>query len=205
MRFWLIILCGFIYEVEAANTIKNDSLSRQFKNLGFSAGTLTEFVGFVQNDTKGTRDRFAWNPYVGFSLDIELPASFRLIPEMNWVLPRESGNSGIKKNLFMFRMDGAYPILDELRLRFGTSLMVQNIRGPGGTQNVSNGSGTSSFYVPSESQTSLNNTLDFGADFFITKAFSVRFQSFIYSAFKNESRQWSYILGGTYFYDLQSK
>ncbi len=191
-------------KVPSNTSLNSHELSPHFKNLGFSFGTLTEFVGLTQTNEDGSRDRFAFNPYVGFSTDIEMNQSWRFVPELNWVLPRTAGDSGITKNLFMFRADFGHHLLDELRLRYGTSLMVLNMRGRGGTQEVENGNGTSTFYLPSESQTAVNHTLDLGADFYLLP-FSVRFQTFIYSAFNNERRQWSYALGVTYFYDLWKK
>lgn len=204
MTRWFIFLFSLAFYAHATEILGTDSFSRRFKNLGFSAGTLTEFVGFTQINDKGDRGKFAWNPYLGFSADIEINPTWTMIPEINWVLPREAGNSGISKNLFMFRMDAAHSIFDQLRLRYGTSFMVLNTRGPGGTAEINNGTGTSSFYVPKESQTAINQTLDVGMDL-IYESISIRFQTFIYSPFNNLKRQWSYAIGVTYFYDLWTK
>mgnify|MGYP001627352412 CR=1 FL=1 len=178
----------------------SDDLTQRFKNIGFHLGSLTEFVGEIQVDDKGTTETFSVNPALGFSLDIELNEDWALIPELHWVLPREAG-PGVSKNLFMLRTDFAWRGADLWRLRAGTSLMVNNMRGEGGTRTLNNGSSTSDFYVPAESRTSVNNTLDFGGELLLD-SFALRTQLFIYSPLKSERRQYSYLLVATYYYDL---
>ncbi len=79
--------------------------------------------------------------------------------------------------------------------------MVNHIRGEGGTDEMNNGNGTSKFYIPSESRTSMNTTLDLGAEAMLDE-FGFRFQTYIYSVLKSERRQISYTLMFTYYYDL---
>ncbi len=184
----------------ALSTQAADTITQRLKNVGFHVGSLTEFVGAVQVDDRGTKENFTLNPFLGFSTDVNLNNSWTWVPEINWVLPREAGD-GITKNLFMVRADFAWEASDLYRLRIGTSLMVNNIRGQGGTKRMNNGSGTSEFYVPAESRTSVNNTLDLGGELFM-EDFSLRFQTFIYALLRSDRRQYSYTLTLSYYYDL---
>lgn len=172
-----------------------------FDNLGFHLGTLTEFVGSVQIDDQGGKNFFEMNPFLGFSTQLTLSPQWVFSPELNWVLPRESG-AGVSKNLFMIRGDFGYNYEDWIRLRAGTSLMVNNIRGSGGVRPLNNGSGQSDFFVPPESQTALNNTLDLGAEIH-NKELALRFQTYWYAILNSERRQLSYSLTLTYYYDLK--
>src|SRR5690606_9913906 len=140
------------------------------------------------------------NPFLGFSTDVMITPEWTWIPEINWVLPREAGE-GVTKNLIMLRTDAAWRGSDWWRLRIGTSLMVNNIKGEGGKKKMNNGSGTADFYVPSESRTSVNNTLDLGAEAFV-EDFGFRFQTFIYSLLRSDRRQYSYTLTLSYYYDM---
>ncbi len=177
-----------------------DDFGQRFQNLGFHLGTLTEFYDAVQVDDSGGQDKFALNPLLGFSTDFELTPTWALVPEINWVLPRQV-TEGTTKNLIMVRLDGAWRGGDWWRLRAGTSLMINNIRGDGGSTRMNNGGSTSEFYLPSESKTAVNNTLDFGAEAF-KDAFALRFQSYIYALARSERRQVSYTLTLSYYYDL---
>lgn len=190
-----LVLCLHSPMVSAA-----DELTQRFRKLGFHAGSLTEFTNAVQVDDQGSTELFTFNPMLGFSLDIELTPEWTWVPEINWVLPRSAGK-GITKNLFMLRNDAVWKGADWWRLRVGTSFMVNNIRGSGGTQVLNNGAGTSEFYVPGESRTAINNTLDLGAEL-VSDDVAVRFQTYVYSLLKSERRQLSYSLTLSYYHDL---
>jgi hypothetical protein len=177
------------------------SADQPFDNLGFHLGTLTEFVGSVQTDDQGKKNVFEMNPMLGFSTQLTLSPQWIFTPELNWVLPREAG-AGVSKNLFMIRGDFGYALEDWIRLRLGTSLMVNNIRGSGGTRPLNNGSGQSDFFVPPESQTSFNNTLDLGAEIH-SDELALRFQTYWYAILNSERRQLSYSLTLTFYYDLK--
>lgn len=205
-RPWMVILLwaltAFAQAQEAAPSTPSstDSFSRRFKNLGFHAGTLTEFYDAVQIDDNGKKEKFAFNPMLGFSTDVEIVPDIHFIPEIHWVLPREA-EEGITQNLFMFRADVAWRPSDWWRWRLGSSLMVNNIRGEGGSRQVRNGNGYSKFYVPADSSTSINNTLDLAVEG-LWDAFGLRLQTYVYSVLKSERRQISYTLMFTYYYEL---
>ena len=188
------------FNAMAQENTSSEGLSRKFKNLGFHVGSHTEFYDAVQIDDQGTTEKFGFNPLLGFSTDFELRPTWRMIPELNWVLPKEAG-TGITENLFMFRTDFAWHLSDVWRLRAGTSVMVHWIRGQGGSKEMNNGNGVSKFYIPAESRTALNNTLDLGAEVMLD-SIGFRFQTYIYSLLKPERRQVSYSLMVSYYYDL---
>ncbi len=167
---------------------------------GFSFGTHTQFYDSVQNDTSGGLRKFEFAPTLGIQTLIPTPWSIDLLPEFNWVLPREAGTDRIIKNLLMFRLDLGHDITDFLRLRLGTSLMWQNIHGRGGTAEIDNGESTSTFYYPDENRSSLNNTFDLGIEGLITDAWSLRLATHTYSLFEAQRRQISYTLFVTYYW-----
>lgn len=163
----------------------------------FSVGTHTEFVGFIQKNDSGGKNIFDFNPTIGIGTEIPIQGSFSFMPEINWVLPFRESPKKLMKNLFMFRADVAYS-REYLRLRLGTSLMWQNMHGSGGSIEMNNGNDTSTFYYPNENHSSLNNTLDFGAEILTGTPWSLRLQTYVYSIFKEEKRQLSYSLFLTY-------
>lgn len=203
-----LILTGCLSQValSAAPTARpkapQSASSPLIDSIYFNFGNHTEFYNAVQVDDTGQMRKFQWAPTIGLGLNIPLAYSWRFIPEFNWVLPfSDSSNNKVMKNLFMFRADFGYDVLEWFRLRVGTSLMVLNQHGKGGTAQIDNGNSTSTFYYPDENHTSFNNTFDLGTEF-IYEDWSARFQAYTYSLFKAERRQVSYSLFLTYKWDI---
>jgi hypothetical protein len=162
-------------------------------------GTYTEFYNAVQMDPSGGLRTFDPAPTVGFGLEKKFENGFIFLPEVNWVLPRKSGDS-IYKNIFIGRADFSYDMIDWLRMRLGSSIVWLNQHGTGGKENINNGNGTSTFYYPSENRSSFNNTLDLGAEVLFS-SLAFRLQTYIFSALKEDRRQISYSLFVTYYWD----
>ncbi len=166
----------------------------------FNGGFHTEFYNAVQTDSSGTLRKLQFAPTIGGGLSYAFSPPWRFLPEANWVLPRFDEDTRIMKNIFMIRADLGYDIFDWLRLRIGTSLMWLNQHGRGGRAKLKNGNDTSTFYYPSENRSSLNNTLDLGAEIKFSDEWSVRMQTYTYALFKQERRQLSYTLFLTYYW-----
>lgn len=166
----------------------------------FQFGTHTEYFNNVQTDAAGTQRKFQFAPTVGLGMKFSLSPEWKFLPEVNWVLPFQAGDSNMIKNLFMLRGDLGYELLDWLRLRVGTSLMWLNMHGKGGKTEINNGSGQSTFYNPDENRSALNNTFDLGAEAFFNPEWSARLQTYTYSLFQEERRQISYTLFLSYYW-----
>ena len=160
----------------------------------FQFGSHTEFFNNVQTDASGSQRKFDFAPTVGLGMKFSFSEDWKLLPEVSWVLPFKATDSNMIKNLFMLRGDLGYEVTDWLRLRVGTSLMWLNMHGKGGKSQVSNGTGKSTFYNPDENRSALNNTFDLGIEGFFSKDWSARLQTYTYSLLKEESRQISYTI-----------
>lgn len=176
--------------------VQDDKFIRQFNVNG---GFHTEFYNQIQTDDKGTLRKFDTAPVLGFGIVAPLDPEFDFLSEFNWVLPRKSGEN-ILKNVFMIRADLGYKPVEWFRLRGGTSIMWLNQHGSGGTEKINNGNTTSTFYYPDENRSSINSTLDLGAEFLFDD-WAVRLQTYTYAAFKEQRRQLSYTLFVSYYWD----
>lgn len=167
-------------------------------------GSHTEFFGGVQDDSSGGLRKFEFAPTVGIGYKINFYSpQFNFLPELNWVLPRNAGSDRVIKNLFMFRADVGYDLISWLRLRMGSSLMLANQHGRGGSTTTNNGNSQSKFYYPEENRSSWNNTFDLGLELFPLfleepQNWSLRLQTYTYSLFREDRRQVSYTLLWTY-------
>jgi hypothetical protein len=172
--------------------------SESLESLYLSLGSHTEFYNALQKDQSGNKRRMDFNPTLGLGLALNLPSSaWRILPEFIWVLPQEAGSNKIIKNIFMLRGDLAYD-LHALRIRLGTSFVLLNQHGLGGSAELDNGNSTSTFYYPEENRSSLNNTVDLGLELIFNPDWSTRLQTYTYSLFAEEQRQISYTLFLTY-------
>lgn len=164
-------------------------------------GSHTQNYNEVQIDSAGKRNSFDVNPTIGAGLNIPISDQWKFLPEFTWVLPKLNEDSQIIKNILFFRADFAYTLTDWFWLRAGTSFAILNQHGRGGKATLNNGTDTSEFYYPDENHSSINNTLDLGLELLYEK-WSVRLQTYTYQIFKAESRQISYSLFITRYWDL---
>jgi hypothetical protein len=193
----IFLLIGLLLGAPAHAAKNSPSI---IQDINFNLGLHTEFYNAIQKDDSGGLRKLDFAPTIGIGLVIPSFYSWNMLPEFNWVLPKTYEDSHIMVNTFMYRFDMGYDALDWLRLRIGTSIMHLNQQGKGGSTKVNNGTGTSTFYYPSENRSSLNNTLDFGLETLIDK-YAVRLQTYTYSVFKKEQRQISYTLFFTYYWE----
>lgn len=176
------------------------SSQKSFDKYYFNIGTHTEFFNNVQIDDSGGLRKIDFAPTIGLGLHMPYKESLVFLPEVNWVLPKDYEN--VISNLLMLRGDLGYHPVDWFRVRFGTSLMWLNQHGRGGKETLNNGSSQSTFYYPDENRSSLNNTLDVGAEA-LSDNWSLRLQTYIYSVFREDRRQVSYTLFISYYWDRE--
>jgi len=165
----------------------------------FKAGTYTEFYNQVQIDTTGRLKEFDRAPTIGFGLEMPVKNHFYFLPEIDWVLPRKSAER-VVKNIFFFRADLGINPMEWFRIRAGTSVVWLNQQGGGGKETLNNGNTTSTFYYPIENRSSFNNTLDLGAELLLKKI-SLQFQTYTFAALEPRSRQISYAIFLSYYWE----
>lgn len=194
-----ILVLLFVLTFSATAVAANDSFFN-YKSIYFNLGTHTEFYNAIQSDDSGGLRKFDFAPTAGIGMEIPAFEGWHYLPEFNWVLPKTYEESKIIVNTFMYRFDMGYDALEWLRLRVGTSLIHLNQHGRGGKTSMRNGNETSTFYYPSENRSSLNNTFDLGVETRFDE-YAIRLQTYTYSIFKKEQRQYSYTLFFTYYWE----
>lgn len=162
-----------------------------FDNVTLTGGNWFDNYKQVQTSSSGSSKGFEVAPYFATSIDYYFMEKWVAIPELGWVVQRKAGDDRISKNLFFLRVDAAYLYNDNLRFRFGTSLMILNISGNGGEETLPNGDDEEVYYVPSERRTALNQTLDFGVEYIIDRI-SIRGQAYLYAWLDSNERLITY-------------
>ena len=171
----------------------------------FSSQAIVTFGGYVpfgpstQKDIDGSKNTFSFDPML--SVNTVIPLSFyqqTFLPELGGVF-HGSGADDYSKKTFFLLMDLGHRVNDKFMLRYGVGTFITTVSGSGGQTSLNNGSSTATFYLPSESSSSWNTTLNLGAEYAFDKNYSLRFQTYTFSALSSTSRKISYSLSLTYY------
>ncbi len=83
------------------------------------------------------------------------------------LIKNETPDGSAKRNFMILGSPLEYKIMPSTQVKFGPALMYYEIKGKGGTKQIANGTGTSTFAVPSQTRSSkiLMLQLGFGWDF----------------------------------------
>lgn len=162
-----------------------------FDNLTLTGGNWFDNYKQVQTNEKGSTQGFEVAPYFAAGIDYYFREKWVLAPEIGWVVQRNAGDNRISKNLFFLRLDTAYFLQDNLRLRIGSSLMILNISGNGGEETLNNGDSEETYYIPTERRTALNQTVDLGLEYIIDRI-SIRGAAYIYAWLDTDERMITY-------------
>jgi hypothetical protein len=190
------ILIIFVFLFSSFNLLAKDPMTH-FDNLTITGGNWFDNYKQVQTSPSGSTSGFEVAPFFATSIDYFFREKWVAIPEVGWVVQRDAQDSRISKNLFFIRLDAAYSVKDNFRLRFGTSLMILNIGGNGGETTLPNGDSEETYYIPTERRTALNQTIDLGAEYIIDRI-SIRGQAYIYAWLDSEERLISYSMSLSY-------
>ncbi len=162
-----------------------------------SVGNLCEYVGKIQTDDNGATNLCQFNPYLAGSLDFHLTSNFILSPELGFSVPKHGRDENINKMTFFFLANTKYKF-SVFHFISGLGLFFTRISGSGGTEDLNNGTGVSSFPLPDSTTYSRNFivNLGLGADF--NKEWSADAHTYIFNLLKSEDRAFSIAINGTY-------
>lgn len=170
---------------------------KNIKNIYANIGSWQEYYMQVQKTRGGELNGFEFTPFISAGFDYQLKPNQYLIPEVGYIIRRTLSNGNVTKDHLFARLDYAYSLKKWLRLRAGTSLMWITMAGNGSEKTLPNGSGTETYYAPSERKNILNQTLDFGVEI-IKEKISARLHSYIYAFNDEEERLTSFSLSLNY-------
>ena len=167
------------------------------KDFYAGAGTITQFVGRIQQDESGETTSFDFNPYLSIGTEFGLYEDFSFAPEFAFSFPSSGRDPRISKMSYWTQLFGVYTY-EEFKIKFGPGLIMNRVSSDGGTQTLKNGTGTSDFPMPSGSSTSRNLTLNTALEWEFIKSVSARFEGWVVNVSDSESRSFSYTLSAYY-------
>lgn len=156
------------------------------KSLSINGGNWMEYYKQTQATESGELNGMGFKPFLSIIADYSINDQYYLHPEIGYVI-RQRINDQTNKDHFFFRSDLSYKFKPYLSFLIGSSLMIKSYSGTGGEKELDNGSGTETFFAPSERKSTYNQTLDFGLAVHHEK-FTFKFYNYIYS-FNNEDEK----------------
>ena len=135
----------------------------QSNGWAFNAGAFQHNMISLTKDKDAKADFFG-DTYlpIGFQYSFSVGTSWRFVPGLNFthattlLIPKETPEEGAKKNLFFLNLPMVTNIASWADGKLGLGYFSYEIKGEGGTVDLPNGTGTSTFYQPSETRTSQN-------------------------------------------------
>jgi hypothetical protein len=161
-----------------------------------SVGSYTAFVGQYHEDTAGGTNQLDINPFIGLFYPLRF-AGVILKPELGLILFDVESDDEYSKTGYYWLIDVAMPLNQMFDLRFGISTFTTRYSGDGGLKTQNNGTSTTEFNRPSESESTSIFALNLGVDFYFPSLqnYSLRFETFLNRPF-DDSRAFSYMLSG---------
>jgi hypothetical protein len=174
----------------AKRETKKEKLPTNPSDLYVSLGNLCEFIGTYQTDDEGTKNGCSFLPTLSGSLDYYLTPKFALSPQIGLTMPKSGADDNIKRMTFFALANVKYKT-NYANLIGGAGFYFTRISGPGGEEELNNGSGTDSFPLPKEAVYSRNFILNLGLGLDFNKEWSGELYSYVFNALKSEDRAFS--------------
>ncbi|MBH48942.1 MAG: hypothetical protein CME71_12310 [Halobacteriovorax sp.] len=161
--------------------------------VGIGMGTYVPSFARYQDEVDGSKDHFQFNPYFSLTTYFPLFNEYFLAPEIGMAFHTGTEDEYSKRTM-VFLWHGAYRFSERMLLRFGVGTFWTRISGDGEEVQLPDGSGTATFYAPTESSTSYTSSLDIGIEYVTGPQWGARADVFLQRAFSGDRRTFAYLL-----------
>jgi hypothetical protein len=173
-------------------------------------GHMSKFVGSWTSNQDGSQESY-FDPWLYLSLNENFPIWGNIIfqPEFGMTLKKSSygdedtysgsGDEASKRQLMFLHFNFIYQNVSPVQLKGGFGIFMTKISGEGGTAIRRNGGTDATYFLPSESVTSYNNTLNLGVESFLLPKTSLEFETYTWNILASESRRFSFSIGLNYY------
>lgn len=194
----VILLIAFTVStnVFALSTKKPKEVSNTF-DLYTSLGNLCEFIGNFQTNAEGKKNVCNFLPTIAGAIDYQLTPKFYLAPQIGLTMPKSGADKNIKRMTFFALANMKYKT-NYVNLIGGSGFYITRISGPGGEEELNNGSAIDSFPLPKDAVYSRNFIVNLGLGIDFNQEWSGELYTYIFNAIKSEER--AYSLGATVSY-----
>jgi hypothetical protein len=179
-------------------TLVPKTLFANFSDLNFGAGLMNQSIGKFQSSSDGSRSKFNHRLTLEAGLEYDLNADFFLAGDLGALWPGGTDDAFITKRVFYANFHTGLNINEEFSFRLGGGLTFTNISGEGGTVELQNGTGTTSFIIPDQSSTARNVTFNIAGLYHFDSEYSVKLETFVFNIINSRNRTFNYALTARY-------
>ena len=144
------------------------------QSLRLGTGLLAYNTFETSQDETGEAGTFGTNYALPLQLQIDTPFFWGLgmSPRLLYTpIGQEAPEGGSTSRILMLSLPATYTFSEALKGSFGLGYMIRTIKGSGGTIEVNNGLGTSTFLLPGQSRSSKNFLLEAGVSYDVGRFF----------------------------------
>ena len=168
-------------------------VSEASANLMYSAGTYVPYFNKVQTSNTGATKKFELTPYFGLGWQFHIAGPQYFTPELGYAHWLDNAKK-TKKSMVFLHYNFSYVLSPSFLWRYGLTTHWYRIGGDGGTVTLRNGNGYTDFHAPSKTVTSYFTTFNLGAEFFMDREKSLRFDLHMMNANEFENKAYNYLL-----------
>lgn len=191
MKSIVLILFIFIFSISARGELKDFSIG---------VGNLSRFYKQIQTDENGSMNSWEFNPYLAAEIEWNFFPRLSVYPSFGFNFPEKGRDENITRMTFFTILPVGYRYHDFLA-RMGTGLYMIRISADGGTNDLNDGLGTTSFPVPDGAATSINVITYAGLEYFAHKKLSIRAEIFVLNIIDSLSRSYCYTAAINYHFE----
>lgn len=183
------ILLGTIFALYSLNAFAYD--------FNMSIGNLCEYVGKIQTDDSGSMNVCSFNPYLASAIDYSITPEFVISPEAGFSIPKHGRDENISEMSLFLLANSKYKF-SNFHIIGGAGIFMTRTSADGGTEELNNGTSTTSFPLPSSTIYTSNIILNLGVGADFNKNWSATFHTYIFNLLEKEDRAFSIAINGTY-------
>ena len=173
-------------------------------------GSMSPFLGQNTIDKEGeTQSSLSIWPYLSLHEYFNIRGNIFFIPEVGMTFNNSSysdfesfngnGDQASSRQLVFGLANFSLMVATGTHLRFGAGVFITKISGDGGAVERNDGSGTSTHYLPDETVSSYNSTINLGIEQFIKPGMAVKLETYTWNVFSSTSIRFNFALAFNYY------
>ena len=173
-------------------------------------GSMSPFLGKYTNSTEGdTESVLSIWPYISLHEYFNIRDNIFFIPDVGITLNNSSygeidalngnGDEASSRQMIFGLANFSLMIASGTHFRFGGGVFITKISGQGGAVTRNNGSGTSTHFLPDETVSSYNSTLNLGIETFVAPRVAVKIETYTWNVLSSSSLRFNFALAFNYY------
>jgi hypothetical protein len=173
-------------------------------------GTMSPFVGSYTNNVDGsTESPFSIWPYVSIHEFFNIRGNIFFIPEVGMTFNNSSyseseafngnGDQSNSRRMIFGLANFSMMLMNGTHFRFGGGVFITQISGEGGGVARNDGGGSAVHYLPDETVSSYNSTINLGLEQFVAPGMAIKLETYTWNILSSTSRRFNFALAFNYY------